>query len=122
MNSCSIKLYKIGKFYRANGNDSYIIHELLGYKYVVSSNSVGFPLSALSKVKSKLDDEKISYEIFEKDKLIEKSNGIAKNYKKILKKAIDNMDIEVRINKLREKINSFDEEKLKEILLILENE
>ena len=104
---------------------SYEIFEkdkLLGYKYVVSSNSVGFPLSALSKVQSKLDDEKISYEIFEKDKLIEKSNGIAKNYKKILKKAIDNMDIEVRINKLREKINSFDEEKLKEILLILENE
>ena len=49
MNNCSIKLYKIGKFYRANGNDGYIIHELLGYKFVVSGNGVGFPLSALGK-------------------------------------------------------------------------
>ena len=32
------------------------------------------------------------------------------------------MDIEIRINRLKEKINSYDEEKLKEILLILENE
>ena len=119
-NNC-IKLYKVGNFYGVNGDDGIIIHELFGYKFVISNNGVGFPSSALGKVKSKLDNNKISYEIYEKDVLIEQYKGIDKNYKRILKIANENMNIETRIKRLQDKINSLDENKLKEILTMLEN-
>ena len=50
-NSC-MSLYKTGKFFNAYGDDAIILHYLVGYKYLKPKNSVGFPESALTKVKA----------------------------------------------------------------------
>ena len=80
-NDC-LFLYKSGKFFNVFGDDGIIIHYLFGYKFVVYKNCAGFPESALVKVTTKLDSEKISYKLYEKDTLIKDVKGIKNNYKK----------------------------------------
>lgn len=64
-NDC-LFLYKSGKFFNVFGDDGIIIHYLFGYKFVVYKNCAGFPESALVKVTTKLDSEKIPYKLYEK--------------------------------------------------------
>ena len=121
MNKYSIRLYKSGKFYNAFGDDGLILHELLGYKYIEYKNSVGFPESAINKVKNKLENEKISYSIYEKDNLLEEYKGIDKNYKIVLSKALKNYDIEKRLTRLKNKINNLTIEELERVIDGLED-
>lgn len=116
MGKNSISLYKVGKFYNAFGDDGWILHELLGYKFVEYKQCVGFPESAFSKVKGWLEEKKISYEVYEKDILVSKYKGINKNYNTILKKALQNSEIEKRINRLKRKIDECNTEELELIL------
>ena len=58
----------------------------MGYKYVSYKKCAGFPASAYQKVTQKLENEKISYITYEKEKAISEYKGIAKNYNLILKK------------------------------------
>lgn len=60
-----ISIYKSGKFYNAFNDDGIILHYLLGYKYLEHKKSIGFPESALNKVKTTLENEKISYKIYD---------------------------------------------------------
>ena len=121
MNKYGIRLYKSGKFYNAFGDDGLILHELLGYKYIEYKNSVGFPESAINKVKNKLENEKISYSIYEKDNLLEEYKGIDKNYKIVLSKALKNYDIEKRLTRLKSKINNLSTEELERVIDSLED-
>ena len=121
MNKYGIRLYKSGKFYNAFGDDGLILHELLGYKYIEYKNSVGFPESAINKVKNKLENEKISYSIYEKDNLLEEYKGIDKNYKIVLSKALKNYDIEKRLTRLKNKINNLTIEELERVIDGLED-
>lgn len=98
-------IYKSGKFYNAFSDDGIIIHALLGYKYLKFKNSVGFPESSLNKVKNALEKEKIPYKIYEKNNLIESYKGINKNYAIWVKKALHNIEMEERIERLQEKID-----------------
>ena len=70
MRNYSIDLYKTGKFYNSFNDDGIIIHYLLGYKYVDYKKSIGFPESALNKVKEVLEKNKLSYKIYEKSTMI----------------------------------------------------
>ncbi len=120
--SCNVlKLYKIGKFYNAYKDDGYIIHELMGYKFVEYKQSVGFPESAFSKVIQKLNDEKISYEIYEKNKVVDKYKGINKNYQHVLKKAINNINVENRVNRLKEIIDNCSNKEIEKIIEAIED-
>lgn len=121
MKKIYVSLYKTGKFYNAFGDDGLILHELLGYKYVEYKGSVGFPESALSKVKVKLEDKKISYAIYDKNILTEEYKGITKNYSAVLKLALKNIEVEKRIERLKNKINECSTEELELILEGLEN-
>ena len=120
MNKYVVRLYKSGKFYNAFGDDGLILHELLGYKYIEYKNSVGFPESAINKVESKLESEKISYSVYEKDNLLEEYKGIDKNYKIVLSKALKNYDIEKRLTRLKSKINNLTIEELERVIDSLE--
>lgn len=120
MNKYVVRLYKSGKFYNAFGDDGLILHELLGYKYIEYKNSVGFPESAINKVESKLESEKISYSVYEKDNLLEEYKGIDKNYKIVLSKALKNYDIEKRLTRLKNKINNLTIEELERVIDSLE--
>lgn len=121
MNKYGVRLYKSGKFYNAFGDEGMILHELLGYKYIEYKNSVGFPESAINKVKSKLDSENISYSVYEKDNLLEEHKGIDKNYKIVLSKALKNYDIEKRLTRLKNKINNLSTEELERVIDSLED-
>ena len=121
MNKYGVRLYKSGKFYNAFGDEGMILHELLGYKYIEYKNSVGFPESAINKVKGKLDSVNISYSIYEKDNLLEEHKGIDKNYKIVLSKALKNYDIEKRLTILKSKINNLSTEELERVIDSLED-
>ena len=60
----TIIIVKVGSFYHVYGKDAYILSYLFGYqiKTIEKSNSTsGFPLGALPKVLSTLEDKKINY-------------------------------------------------------------
>lgn len=120
LNKYVVRLYKSGKFYNAFGDDGLILHELLGYKYIEYKNSVGFPESAINKVESKLESEKISYSVYEKDNLLEEYKGIDKNYKIVLSKVLKNYDVEKRLTRLKSKINNLTIEELERVIDSLE--
>ena len=116
-----ISLYKTGKFYNAYGDNGIILHYLLKYKYTEYKNSVGFPDSALNKVKTSLENNNISYAIYNKDILIEDYKGIDKNYKNTLKEALKSYDMESRITRLKNKINNLELDDLEKIIEGLED-
>ncbi len=93
----SICMFKIGAFYHVYNRDSYILSYLFDYKVKSLGNNnkeCGFPESALSKVKAKLENNKINYLVIDRrnnydvdeqedykdlnryDKFYEKSNKI----------------------------------------------
>lgn len=120
-NSC-MSLYKTGKFFNAYGDDAIILHYLVGYKYLKPKNSVGFPKSALTKVKAKLDDNDLSYEIYDKKDLVEKHKGVKTKYNKILKESLKSIDIEERLERLKEKLNNYTLKDLEKVIEALEND
>ena len=111
MENHKLKLYKIGKFYSAYKDDGYIIHELLGYKYIEYKQSVGFPESAFGKVKQKLESNNV----------VSKFKGVNKCYNQVLRKALDNIKIESRINRLKEIIDNSSNEEIESIIEAIED-
>ncbi len=116
MNKNYVSLYKSGKFYNAFGDDGLILHHLIGYKFVEYKQSVGFPESAFGKVKSLLDDVDISYKVYDKDILIEEKKGNNKKYNKVLSEALKKYDLEKRLIRIKDKINTFSAEDLEKII------
>ena len=57
----AIKIRKNGTFYSIYDDDCYILYYLLNYQ--IKNNKVGFPKSALNKVISILEENKINYVI-----------------------------------------------------------
>ena len=65
----AVCMFKIGTFYHAYSKDAYILSFLFGYKIKELGSThkeCGFPISALPKVLSKLEDKKISYVIIDR--------------------------------------------------------
>lgn len=59
-----IMLYKSGNFYKVFGKDAYIVSTLFDYNINIVNNNVatcGFPLKAISKVRTRIEELKISY-------------------------------------------------------------
>lgn len=117
----SISLYKVGKFYNAYGDDGLVLHELMGYRFVEQRQSVGFPDSAFSKVKAKLEDARVSFEIYENNNLVDSYKGIAKNYVNVLRVAVKNSMIEARIARAKAIIDDCSTAELEAILEGIEN-
>ena len=111
-----VSLYKSGKFYNAFGDDGLILHHLVGYKYIEYKQSVGFPESAFGKVKSALEDNALSYKVYEKDALIEENKGVNKRYNKLLCEALKNYELDERLTRMKNKINNFSIENLEKII------
>ena len=64
-----ICLFKIGTFYHAYGRDAYILSYIFGYKIKdleKNYKECGFPVSAVSKVCAKLENNKINYLIIDR--------------------------------------------------------
>ena len=56
------------------------------------------------------------------DKLCETYKGLSKNYDKMAKESVKKLEIEMRIQRLKEKINSYTPKELEAIIECLENE
>lgn len=109
-------MYKSGKFYNAYGDNGIILHKLLGYKFVSYKNSAGFPENAIGKVKAVLEIERISYVIYEKNTFVSDYKGVGKNYNKILKESLKNLEMEERLSRLQSKIDNFTLDDLEKVI------
>lgn len=116
MEKSCVVLYKAGKFYSAFGDNGVIIHNLMGYKFVEYKNSAGFPESAIAKVKNILEQEKLSYKIYEKDTLLEEHKGIAKAYNNMFKTSLTKLEMENRLNRLQDKLDNFSLDDLEKVV------
>lgn len=117
-----IELRKSGKFYNSFGDDAIILHYLTGYKIVHEKGGVGFPETAYNKVINLLDDEEVSYIVYEKDNIIEEKDFKKLNsYKSLLKKGLKDLEIEVRFEKIFKKIKTLNAKELDHILDLIED-
>lgn len=126
-----ILIVKIGEFYYLYGKDSYIFSYYFKYKIKKAENNIpvcGFPLTALNKVLTKIEEENLNYIIVDKclnyevleeykekknnynivfskaNNYIKKKNKIDEIYNKLLNQ-IENKNINEKILKVEEIVN-----------------
>lgn len=117
-----IELRKSGKFYNSFGDDAIILHYLTGYKIVAEKGGVGFPETAYNKVINALEDEEVSYIVYEKENiLVEKDFKKLNSYKSLLKKGTQELSVEERFNKIEKKIKGLNAKELDHILDLIED-
>ena len=78
----SIILIKYGNFYATINDDSFIMKKLFNYQII--KGKVGFPLNAIDKVKSKLNDLRVNYLIYNSEDDIDKQVFDDNTYNAIL--------------------------------------
>lgn len=117
-----IELRKSGKFYNSFGDDAIILHYLTGYKIVAEKGGVGFPETAYNKVINTLEDEEVSYIVYEKENILaEKDFKKLNSYKSLLKKGTQELSVEERFNKIEKKIKELNAKELDHILDLIED-
>ena len=59
---------KVGQFYHCYGRDAVIISYLFNYsvKKINNNYDCGFPITAINKIKTRIEDQKISYLVINK--------------------------------------------------------
>lgn len=117
-----VKMYKSGNFYNVFGNGAIIIHGLHNYKFVESKNGVGFSTNALAKVKASLEENHISYIVYERDEEVAKYKGVDKDYDRLLSDGLKRYSMNVRLDRLQSKIEKMSLEKLEKLVEAIENE
>ena len=108
-----LTLRKNALFYEVYDDDAVILNYLLGYKNI--KGRVGFPINAFSKVINILEDKKINYKIIDEQEEIKDFKNL-NQYLNILAKASDKIEVNNKINKILDKLKTFDEGTLYEIL------
>ncbi len=109
-------LLKSGNFYISLNNDAIIMNNIFEYK-ILDNNSyikIGFPITSLNKIITKLDELEINYLIFDKE-ILEKIKHSSNRYKNYI--ITNNYSVFLnRINKinqiLKENINNSNIEKI----------
>lgn len=76
----------------------------------------GFPESAIAKVKGILEQEQLSYKIYEKETLIEEHKGIKKAYINMLKTSLTKLEMETRLKRLQNKLDNFSLDDLEKVV------
>lgn len=97
-NNDAIAFIKSGKFYLTYENDATIISYLFGYKK--TKGKVGFPLESINKVLKKLDEDRISYALYNGSIVLFDDN----NYYKFFEEANKDIVISGMTNDLTKKI------------------
>lgn len=115
----TVVLRKSGGFYICFDNDAIILSYLCNYK--ISNGRVGFSINTINKVTNLLIDNNINYIIKENNNDTEKKKFGKKNkYKYILDKGKKKIDIDYRINGIKDKINNMNEEDINNLLNLIE--
>ena len=112
-------LIRIGNFYNCYGRDVYVISYLLGYKIILLNSNIytcSFPKSAINKVLSILENNKINYIILDKRNNYDVENKInfknLNKYEEIYIKAKAKIATRMRIEKIYKYLLSCQNEKL----------
>ena len=112
-------LIRIGNFYNCYGRDAYVISYLLGYKIILLNSNIytcSFPKSAINKVLSILENNKINYIILDKRNNYDVENKInfknLNKYEEIYIKAKAKIATRMRIEKIYKYLLSCQNEKL----------
>ena len=112
-------LIRIGNFYNCYGRDAYVISYLLGYKIILLDSNIytcSFPKSAINKVLSILENNKINYIILDKRNNYDVENKInfknLNKYEEIYIKAKAKIATRMRIEKIYKYLLSCQNEKL----------
>ena len=108
-----LTLRKNALFYEVYDDDAVILNYLLGYKNI--KGRVGFPINAFAKVINILEDKKINYKIIDEQEEVKDFKNL-NQYLNILAKASDKVEVNNKINKILDKLKTFDEGTLYEIL------
>ena len=117
-----VEICKSGNFYHTFGNDAIIIHTLLGYRIVKEKGGVGFPQGSLNKVINTLEENKISYRVFNKQEIVKEQDFKNVNkYNEILKKGLDKLDLETRFQRIEDKIKTMNNDELNNLLKVIED-
>ena len=108
-----LTIRKNALFYDVYDDDAIILNYLLGYKNI--NGRVGFPINAISKVINILEDKKINYKIIGEQEEVKDFKNL-NQYLNILAKAANKIEVNNKINKILDKLKTFDEGSLYEIL------
>ena len=109
-----VKFRKSGLFYDAFDDDAKIMHYLFGYRII--DGRASFPSNALNKVLNTLIDNCISYEIFLDNELVKEDFKDKNNYMKFLVKASNKLEVAKVMNQIIQKLDTFSEEQLYDVL------
>ena len=117
----SLLIVEDGLFYRVYGDDAIILNYFLGYK-ITKGNVVSFPKEAYSKVKNMLIGKGISLQINSKDnRLLLICFVKGNNYYKYLDIALENYNLNNKIENLINKIKDLNQNKLNNLLSLIED-
>ena len=119
-----IVLLKVGKFYHCYGKDAYILSYFFNYQLKILETNIytcGFPVQAMKKIISKLENSKINYMILDRRNNYEvEEKQEFKNlnkYNEVFGKAKEIIKIRIRIKNINTIL--IQEQKAKEIKIIL---
>ena len=117
----SLLIVEDGLFYRVYGDDAIILNYFFGYK-ITKGNIVSFPEEAYSKVKNMLIGKGISLQINSKDnRLLLICLVKGNNYYKYLDIALENYNLNTRIENIVSKIKDLNLNKLNNLLSLIED-
>ena len=116
----SINIIETNKmFYNVYEIDAYIFNNIFGYK-ILDNKKVGFPSSILNKVINTLEDNHMNYNIIVKGKNnIIKDFKNRKKYNKYKDKAIEQMDINNKVNMMIDKIKNASNDEIERLVYII---
>lgn len=101
-----VVMIKVGIFYEVYDNDSYVIHNLCGYRVMGKNRRVGFPINSINNVIEVLKKNKVNYIIV--DDGFKKKKFNRNNYDKYI---FYENTIEDRINEIHIKLLRMKKEK-----------
>lgn len=111
-------LFKSGSFYISFDEDSIILNKLFNYKIINLKNNIkiGFPLNSIDLVLRKLEKLRINYVIIDNKNIINQKEYEDNNFSKFTSSVFEIISINSRIEKIIEKLNSIDNDSIKDIL------
>lgn len=104
-----------GKFIYANEKSAIIVNYLMGYK--IFEGKVGFPEVALGKVMACLEKNKLSFKVVD-GSLVKESSDLknVSNYDDVFTAALIVLEKKTLIEKISDKLNCLDKDKLSDLL------
>ena len=115
-----LEIYKNGNFLNAYEENAIILHKLFNYKVIESDKhkyKCGFPLTQYNKIINGLQDNKISYIVYDNETILEEKNyHKLNNYEKEYKDAMKKIELDTKANIVYNKVIKLNDRKLEEFL------